>query len=284
MQDLSPEQRPRHLPSEGVRSEVWPIGNAAGLTRMGVWLRRFEPGFAGTHRHFHEVEEEWVYVLSGAGAVRIGPHRLPVRAGHFVGFPPGPRPHHFVAEGAEPLLLLEGGERRPGEDVCWYPDLRRVLRRGAFEAAGEIPSEEGDPRQCVHVDELPEVDFQHAVDARARRRMRELHRATGLARQAVRLARVSAGDRTTAYHRHDRTDEWVYVLDGRARVRVGDERFEVGPGHFLGHPAGGPAHAMEPIGELTYLMGGQIDAEDVAIYPEDGVQLRRGRLEPLASP
>jgi uncharacterized cupin superfamily protein len=103
-------------------------------------------------------------------------------------------------------------------------------------------------------------------------------------RQAVRWTRVAVGDRSTAYHTHDRTDEWVYILEGRAHVRSGEDHFEVSAGNFVGHPAGGPAHVMEPISELTYLMGGQIDPDDVVIYPEAGVQRRRGRTEPLASP
>jgi uncharacterized cupin superfamily protein len=253
---------------------------------MGVWMRSFEPGFAGTHRHFHEVEEEWAYVLSGSGVVRIGPLRIDVRAGHFVGFPPGPRPHHFVAGGTEPMVLLEGGERRPDEDSGCYVDIgRRWLPGRKFvDAAEPPPAEEGDPGQCVHVDDLAIVDYQHSVDAGARRVMRSLRRSTGLVRQAVRWTRVAVGDRSTAYHTHDRTDEWVYILEGRAHVRSGEDHFEVSAGNFVGHPAGGPAHVMEPISELTYLMGGQIDPDDVVIYPEAGVQRRRGRTEPLASP
>ena len=82
---LPAEKRPRHLPSGFVSSRVRALSKAAGLVRMGVGWREIEPGCASTHRHFHSVEEEWAYVLSGRGAVRIGPHRLEVRAGHFVG-------------------------------------------------------------------------------------------------------------------------------------------------------------------------------------------------------
>ena len=83
--DLVAEKRPRFTHGGNVRSEVRAVGNSTGLTRMGVWVRSFEPGFAGTNRHYHEVEEEWAYVLSGAGVVRIGPLYIDVRAGHFVG-------------------------------------------------------------------------------------------------------------------------------------------------------------------------------------------------------
>ncbi len=249
---------------------------------MGVWVRSVEPGCAGTNRHYHEVEEEWAYVLSGAGVVRIGPLRIDVCAGHFVAFPPGPRPHHFVAAGTEAMILLEGGERRPQEDTGWYVDERRGWRHGEpVEMTEPPPPEEGDSGQCIHLEDVPERDFQHAVDPRSRRVMRSLSRATGLVRQAVRWARVRVEDRSTAYHTHDRTDEWVYILAGRASVRVGEDQFEASPGDFLGHPAGSPAHVMEPLEELTYLVGGQMDPDDVVTYPEAGVRKRRGRIEPL---
>jgi uncharacterized cupin superfamily protein len=280
--EVSAEKRPRRLLAEGVGAFVRAVGDVTGLTQMGVAVRAIEPGMAGTHRHYHEVEEEWVYVLSGTGVVRIGPHRLDVRAGSFVGFPPGPRPHHFVASAEEPLVVLEGGERKRGEETVHYPDLGLVWRTPEMtKAGGPPPPEEGDPAQVCHVEKAELREFQHPVDQGARREMRSLHTAVGLERQAVRWSRVLVGDRSTAFHRHDRTDEWVYILAGSARVRVGDGEFEVSAGDFLGHPAGSPAHVMEPITDLVYLMGGQIDPEDTVIYPEAGVRLRHGRIEPL---
>ncbi len=227
--DVEGEPRPRFTHGRGVRSVVRRLGDAVGLTHMGVNLRSVAPGDAGTNRHFHTVEEEWVYVLSGRGTVRIGPHRVPVRAGSFVGFPPGPRPHHFLAEGDEPLVLLEGGERRPAEDTGCYVDLGKWWRHGRFlETPEPPPAEEGDPRQCTHVDDVEERLFQHDVDPRAQRRMRRLDRPTGLVRQAVVHARVDGGH-STAFHTHTLTDEWVFVLDGGADVRAGDHASRSGP-------------------------------------------------------
>lgn len=277
--EMPGEQRPRLFPEEGVASVVRGVGNATGLKQMGVWVRVVEPGFKGTHRHFHTVEEEWVYILNGRGTVRLGPHSLAVKPGSFVGFPPGPRPHQFIADGGEPLVLLEGGERRTKEDSGWYVDLDIRWHGGEFTRTTEPPPpEEGDPEQVIHIDDVPVEDFQHKVDSRGRRRMRSLHKQAGLIRQAVRWTQVEAGDRSTAYHMHERTDEWIYIVDGRAQVRVGHDRFEAGPGNFIGHPAGGLPHVMEPTERLTYLMGGQIDADDVVRYPEAGLRLQRGQI------
>ncbi len=282
--DLPREKRPRHTVAEGVAATVQMPSAATGLTQMGVHVRSVEPGFAGTNRHFHSVEEEWTYVLAGRGAVRIGPLRMPVRAGHFVGFPPGPRPHHFIAQGDTTLVLLEGGERRPAEDSVWYPDVRKMLRaRAAVEPYEEPPPEEGDERQVVHVEDVDVKTFQHDLDPAVRWRMRALHRVAGLQRQAVYWEQVEAGGRSTVLHTHDRTDEWVLMLSGRGIARTGDERFAIGPNDFLGYPAGGPPHSMEAVDELTYLVGGQIDASDMVTYPEAGLRRVGGQLQPLSS-
>jgi uncharacterized cupin superfamily protein len=280
--DVATEKRPRFASPANIGALVRPLSDATGLTQMGVWLREVRPGFAGTNRHFHLVEEEWTYVVSGAGSVRIGPHRLAVSAGDFVGFPPGPRPHHFLADLGETLVLLDGGERRPQEDRGRYVDLPLAWAAATrFETDEPPPEEEGDARQLVHPADLYAVDYTHPVDPRARRHMRFLSSPTGLERQVVSLMQVDAGDLSTARHTHDRTDEWVLVLDGRAEVQVGDATFPVGPHDFVAHPAGGPAHRMVATSALTYLVGGQSDLDDVVFYPDAGLRLVRGQLEPL---
>jgi len=275
------EQRPRLTRTPGVAAVVRSPGAATGLTQMGVHVRTVAPGFAGTNRHFHTVEEEWAYVLGGTGRLRIGPLELRVAAGDFAGFPPGPRPHHFVNDGTEDLVFVEGGESRAAEDACWYPDARLMLRAREFvQPYEEPPPEKGEESQLQHVASLPTKDFRHDVDSGARRRMRVLHAPTGLERQAVYWAEVARGDRSTAFHTHERTDEWVFILSGKAMVDVGDERFEVGPNDFLGHPARSAPHVMEALTDLTYLMGGMIDASDVVTYPRHGLVRRGGRLAP----
>jgi uncharacterized cupin superfamily protein len=281
-EDVPAEERPRFVKGPGVASHVRPIGNAAGLTQMGVSIRIVEPGRLGSNRHFHTIEEEWAFVLSGTGVARIGPHRLDVGPGTFLGYPPGPRPHDLLATGAEPLVFLEGGERRRDEERGWYVDMGLVFGHGKISKAdGPPPPEEGDPSQCLHVDSVESVYFDHPVDAGAHREMRGLSEGTGLRSQVVRWGRVEVGQRSTAYHTHTRTDEWIYLLSGEAELRLADRRLPVGAGDFIAHPANSPAHVMEPTSPLTYLMGGQRDHEDVVLYPEHGVQLTADGLEPI---
>ena len=41
------------------------LGDVAGLTQFGVNLTRLKPGAASALRHWHEAEDEFVYVLEG---------------------------------------------------------------------------------------------------------------------------------------------------------------------------------------------------------------------------
>ena len=264
--------------SEGgasVSARVRPVSDAAGLGQMGVKIREIEPGHSGTHLHYHEVEEEWAFVLSGRGRLRLGPHEIAVRAGHFAGFAPAPAPHHFVAEGDEPLVILEGGERRPEEDACTYPALGLRVRRGVDEPIDveTLPRPVGDPAHVVHFAELPERAKPHPLNPSAIRHQRSLDEAAGLERQACCWVRIEPGIESTTFHTHDRTDEWVYLLSGEVDVRIGDEWHVAGEGDFIAHPAGGPAHVMRARSEATYLMGGQSLPGDVVTYPERGMIL-----------
>ena len=98
------------------------LGAAAGLTGFGVNLTTLPPGCRSSLRHWHEVEDEMVFVLSGTltliddnGETEIGP-------GEAAGFPGGEaNGHHFVNRGTEPVTLLEMGTR-PSEDRCHYAD------------------------------------------------------------------------------------------------------------------------------------------------------------------
>ncbi len=250
---LPGEPRPRYTSTPGVAATVRLPSAVTGLTRMGVHVRRIEAGFAGTNRHFHTAEEEWVYVLAGAGAVRIGRLQMDVQPGHFVGFPTGPRPHHFLAAQNEPLVLLEGGERRPAEDGCWYPDARMFSRgRVKVEPYEEPPPEEADERQVLHVADAEAVD----ADAQADFELRELHHRTGLQRQRVSWVQLRPHKRFRAFRKELGVDEWLFVLAGRGYVDD-EQELAIEANDFLGHPAGHPPLTIVADDRLTFLIGGE---------------------------
>lgn len=73
-------------------------------------------------------------------------------------------------------------------------------------------------------------------------------------------------------HQHDREDEAFYVLDGRARVWVGDTEFEAEAGSFVLGPRGVP-HTFAGQGDLKLLVliapaGFEQMFEEIALLPE----------------
>jgi uncharacterized cupin superfamily protein len=69
---------------------------------------------------------------------------------------------------------------------------------------------------------------------------------------------VPAGKDSFVHHLHLHDEEWMYVLSGRGVAEIGDREEAIGPGDFLGFPAGPPAHHVRA-GEgedLVTLQGG----------------------------
>jgi uncharacterized cupin superfamily protein len=115
----------------------------------------------------------------------------------------------------------------------------------------------------------PEVRRQHQFNENAVRMTRTLSDAAGLERIGIHLVRIESGRDSTQFHFHDADEEFIYILSGRGIAEIGDERFEVGPGDFMGFTAPSPAHNLHnPFGEdLVYLVGGERNPNDVVHYP-----------------
>ena len=103
--------------------ERQPLGDAAGLTQFGVNLTRLKPGAASAHRHWHESEDELVYILEGElvlveddGETLLGP-------GDAAAFKAGvANGHHLINRSERDAVLLEIGTRSRSER-CHYPDV-----------------------------------------------------------------------------------------------------------------------------------------------------------------
>lgn len=98
-------------------------GKNVNMSQFGVNYVVLEPGAATALRHWHEQEDEFVYVLEGTPTLidNNGEHQL--ETGQYAGFPAGEaNGHHFINHSKKDVELLVIGSRRPGADVCHYPD------------------------------------------------------------------------------------------------------------------------------------------------------------------
>ena len=98
------------------------LGDACGLTKFGVNLVTLGPGGQSALRHWHTLEEEFVYVLSGELVLVTNEGEQALRAGMCAGYPAGERnAHHMINRSDAPARYLEIGSRIPG-DNGFYPD------------------------------------------------------------------------------------------------------------------------------------------------------------------
>ena len=132
--------RSRVLPREKRR-----LGDALGLTRIGVNRTVLPPGKESSMRHWHTHEDEFIYVLEGEVMLRTDAGEQRLTAGTCAGFPAGSRDgHQLINRSAAPAVYLEISNRDP-QDVAEYSDKDVDLVWNAPDARGRFSRRNGDP-------------------------------------------------------------------------------------------------------------------------------------------
>mgnify|MGYP002633219695 CR=1 FL=1 len=99
------------------------LGNAVGLSQFGVNLVHLPPGQATSQRHWHDKEDEFVYVLEGEVVLLTDAGEETLSAGMAAGFPGGAANGHCVINRSNAVaVLLEVGTRSDGDTVN-YSDI-----------------------------------------------------------------------------------------------------------------------------------------------------------------
>jgi uncharacterized cupin superfamily protein len=99
------------------------IADAAGGEELGASLYEVPPGKRLWLRHYHEGNEESIFVLDGGGRLWLGPEQTEhdLEAGDYVALPAGERSAHEIAAGDDGLrLLMQSTMDDP--DITVYPD------------------------------------------------------------------------------------------------------------------------------------------------------------------
>lgn len=113
---------------EPFRSRVLPrekraLGDAVGLTKIGVNLTTLPPGKESAMRHFHTLEDELIFVVEGEVVLCTDDGEQLLCAGMCAGFPAGvSNGHQLVNRSERPVRYLEISNR-DGEDSAVYPDV-----------------------------------------------------------------------------------------------------------------------------------------------------------------
>ena len=105
------------------------LGNVAGLTQFGVNLTLLKPGAASALRHWHEHEDEFIYVLEGEIALIEDDGETLLKPGDCAGFKAGAsNGHQLVNKSQKDARYLEIGTRAAVER-CYYPGSDLIMER-----------------------------------------------------------------------------------------------------------------------------------------------------------
>lgn len=84
------------------------------------------------------------------------------------------------------------------------------------------------------------------------------------------LWELAPGKKSFPLHLHHVTEEALFVLSGKAKVRTPEGLTEIGPGDYVSFPPGGPAHQLlnDSDQPLVYLAMSAGQGADVVEYPD----------------
>jgi Uncharacterized conserved protein, contains double-stranded beta-helix domain len=99
------------------------LGDQAGLTQFGVNLTTLPPGCASALPHWHEKEDEFVYIVAGHPTLVHGETEERLSPGDCAGFKAGEEIGHCLRNDTDTdVVVLEIGSRKEGERA-FYPGL-----------------------------------------------------------------------------------------------------------------------------------------------------------------
>jgi uncharacterized cupin superfamily protein len=105
------------------------LGNAVGLNQFGVNLTTLKPGAASALRHWHEQEDELIFVLEGEVVLIEDDGETVLKPGDAAGFKANnPNGHHLVNKSSRDAVYLEVGTRSKYERAH-YPDVDMMVVR-----------------------------------------------------------------------------------------------------------------------------------------------------------
>jgi len=103
--------------------EAVELGDAVGLTQFGVGIEKLLPGGMSSQRHWHENEDEFLYMLTGEVILVEDDGEHTITEGMAVGWKANdPNGHHLINRSNEPAFYLIMGARAEN-DTAHYPDI-----------------------------------------------------------------------------------------------------------------------------------------------------------------
>jgi len=136
---ITPQTAPLEVGTgEGPNADLGPytarlLSDAGGLTQFGAFTETLPPGSRSSRKHWHEREDEFVYLLSGRVILHEGETHTEMLPGDAATFKAGAALGHCLENASTgDATYLVVGTRAP-DDVVHYPDDDRLLTKVNFE-------------------------------------------------------------------------------------------------------------------------------------------------------
>ena len=119
------------------------LGRAAGLAQFGVNLCTLKSGAASSQRHWHEHEDELVYVLQGEVVLVEDGGETILKPGDAAAWQAGvANGHCLINRSNRDAVFIEVGSRAPSERA-YYSDIDMMVERG--EKSARYTKKNGEP-------------------------------------------------------------------------------------------------------------------------------------------
>lgn len=108
------------------------LGRFAGLTQFGFNVCTLKPGAASSQRHWHENEDEFVYVLDGEVVLREDEGEIVLKPGDAAAWKAGVQNGHcLINRSNRDAVFIEVGTRGPSERAHYSEIDMQAIRDGS---------------------------------------------------------------------------------------------------------------------------------------------------------
>ena len=133
-------------------------------------------------------------------------------------------------------------------------------------------AEDAKPRGPIAIDSVPWTEWSQGVRFQSRYRVLSNTRKEGR-KIGVAYEELPPGKQSCPFHYHMLEEEHIIALEGEATLRLGDERYPIKAGDYVGFPAGQRAgHCLvnESDAPFRFIVIGDHQPGDACVYPDSG--------------
>jgi len=107
---------------------VKPVVASQDANQCSIAFIEVDPGNYAFGYHYHEMNEEAFYIISGQGIVRTPDGEISVKAGDMITFPTGPKGAHVMRNSSETeKLIFIDFDTHNVPEIVHFPDMNKVM-------------------------------------------------------------------------------------------------------------------------------------------------------------